>query len=196
MLRPRDPGWLTEDQDGTNVFVPGLLGAGLLISMVMLVSDGLRRIDPLRAQAARERETMAHAEGRVRDLHAVVSGREAEPPRFAYEPRGRFATLIGGLVAVALAVAVVWWSIGIYHGTGSVLNDRGWTIGGGVLVALILAFPGLLLLSSGLLGTAEPEWLKRLAARPPLGRPAGLDAGIGSGATGMIEAVDDAPACR
>ncbi|MGH9026147.1 MAG: hypothetical protein ACRDWD_08530 [Acidimicrobiia bacterium] len=175
MLPPREPGWLTEDQDGTNVFVPGLMGAGLLVSMAMLAADGFRRLDPFRAEATRERATQAHAEGRVRDLHAVASGTTATPPRFTRDPRGRPVSLTGGVLALGLAVAAVWWSFVIYNSTGSVLSDRGWTLGGGGLIALALAGPGLVLLASGLLGSATPDWLTRLATRPPLGRAAGVE---------------------
>jgi hypothetical protein len=175
MLRPRRPGWLTEDQDGTNVFIPGLMGAGLLVSVGMLLADGVRRLDPLRTRAARERAILAYAEGRVRDLHAVAIGTTPVPPRLAYAPRSRAARLTTGGIALGLATAAVWWSIAMYHSTGSVLSDRAWTVGAGVLVGLALALPGLVLLASGALGRAAPGWLTHLAGRPPLGRPVGLE---------------------
>jgi len=176
MLRPREPGWLTEDQEGTNVFIPGLMGAGLLVSMAMLVADGIRKVDPLRSQATRERAVALHAEGRARDIAAVPTGHHAEPPKLEYERRGRLTSVIAGVIGLVVAVAVVWWSITIYYGTGSVLSDRGWTVGGGVLIALLLAVPGFVLLASGASGRAAPAWLARLSQRPVLGRPVPLTA--------------------
>ena len=36
--------WIDDTEKGTNVFVPGIMGAGVLLSLGILISDGIARV--------------------------------------------------------------------------------------------------------------------------------------------------------
>jgi hypothetical protein len=151
------------------VFVPGLMGAGLIVSIVMLASDGLRRLLPVRGERARAVHVATRARARVHDL---VSVRTGEPPLSAAVsrvPRSRPVSLGLGALALAGAAAIMAGSVVVYRGHGSLLSGRGWPLGVGAALALPLGAAGLVLLLSGALGPRRPGWLERLARMEPLG---------------------------
>jgi len=151
------------------VFIPGLMGAGLIVSIVMLVSDGLRRLLPVRGQRARAVHIAKGAQARVHDL---VSVRTGEPPLLATVsrvPRPRAVSLTLGALALTGAGAIMVGAVIVYRGHGSVWSGRGWPLGVGLALALPLGAAGLVLLLSGVLGPRRPGWLDRLARTEPLG---------------------------
>jgi hypothetical protein len=170
MLYSRKPSWLTEDaEDGLNVFVPGLMVTGILVSMVMLVADQVRRLFPARGQRARAVRIEMKSRGRISDLAAVGLGVTPETPRIDRVPRDRFGAL--GLAAIALCAAglMAVATIGAYTTPGGTLYHRGWTLSFGFGVALIPAVLGAYWLLSAVLGRTQPEWMLRAARRWPFG---------------------------
>lgn len=153
----------------TGVFVPGLMGAGILLSIVMLVSDGLKKLFPVRGERARAAKVRAAARGRAHDLLAVGSGRPPQPARIRHVPRTRSGSLVLGVLAGVTATAVVAATEAIFHSDTGVLAERGWTLGAGYSLAAIFSVAGAVWLTSALLGNARPRWLEALASWPPLG---------------------------
>jgi hypothetical protein len=151
------------------VFVPGLMGAGIIVSVVMLVSDGLRQLLPARGGRARAVHITTRAQARVHDLVSVRTGEPPLPATVARVPRPRAVSLALGALALVCAAAIMAGAVVVYRGHGSVLSGRGWPLGGGVALALPLGAAGLVLLLSGALGPRRPGWLDRIARMEPLG---------------------------
>lgn len=151
------------------VFVPGLMGAGILLSIVMLVSDGVRRLFPVRGPRARAAHARRVAQGRVNDLLAVGRGVPPVPARVHHVPRRRGSAALLGLLATGIAGALVSATESIFHAQTGVLAERGWTLGAGYSAVGIFAAGAAVWLLSAVLDDARPRWLHRLAAMPPLG---------------------------
>lgn len=151
------------------VFVPGLMGAGILLSIVMLVSDGLRRVLPVRGERARAVRAEIAAVGRARDLLAVERGRPPRPHRVRQVPRERGPSLVLGALSTTVAVTVGRVTLTIFESRTGVLADRGWTLGFGYSAAALFGLAGLVWLASAALGSTRPPWLDRLARWGPLG---------------------------
>ncbi len=151
------------------VFVPGLMGAGLLVSMALLVADGARKLRPARGQRARALVLATRAHSRRRDFTTVPSGSHPAPVVLPRAPRPRPLSLGLGVLAAAVATLLVWGAVLAYRADGTTLSDRGWTIGGGVVLAALPAAAALVLLASGALGDHRPRWLDRLARAGVLG---------------------------
>lgn len=156
-------------REQAGVFVPGLMGAGILLSIVMLVSDGIKKLFPVRGERARAAKARAAARGRAHDLLAVGSGRPPQPARVRHVPRSRAGSLVLGVLAGATATAVVSATQAVFHSDTGVLAERGWTLGAGYSLAVLFGIAGAVWLSSALLGAARPRWLETLASWPPLG---------------------------
>lgn len=151
------------------VFVPGLMGAGIIVSIVMLASDGLQRLFPTRGKRARAVLIATRAQARVHDLVSVRTGEPPLPAEVARVPRPGVVSLALGALALAGAAAIMVGATVVYRGHGSVLSGRGWPLGAGAALALPLGAAGLVLVLSGALGPHRPGWLERLARVEPLG---------------------------
>ncbi len=156
-------------REQAGVFVPGLMGAGILLSIVMLASDGIKKLFPVRGERARVARARVAARGRAHDLLAVGSGRPPQPARVRHVPRSRVGSLALGLIGGLTAAAVVAATQAIFHSQTGVLAERGWTLGAGYSLAAIFSVAGAVWVTSGLLGDARPRWLETLASWPPLG---------------------------
>ncbi|MBI2168268.1 MAG: hypothetical protein HYU28_02030 [Actinobacteria bacterium] len=152
------------------VFVPGLMGAGILLSIAMLISDGARKLFPIRGDRARFAHARAAALGRANDLRAVVRGAPPVPARISHVPRGRLASIVLGLLAGASAAAVLAATHSFFNSDLAGLAGREeWGFGAGWMAAALLGSGSVIWLTAGALGSRRPSWLDRLAALPPLG---------------------------
>jgi hypothetical protein len=170
MLVPRRVFWVTEDEDaGLNVFVPGLMVTGILVSMIMLVADGIKRLMPARGEKARAVEMELKVRGRVTDLTSVALGNDPVPPRIDRVPRSRAASAGLALVFLSIAGLLIVATISAYTTPDTTLYERGWTLSIGFGAAALPAVFGLLWLVSVIFGDNPPEWLRRAARHWPVG---------------------------
>lgn len=151
------------------VFVPGLMGAGILVSIAMLVADGMRRLRPAVRGRARVWVQAVRAQGRVHDLVAVHSGEAPVSPPLPRVTRPRPAAFLLGVLAIAAGVAALLGAFELYRGSTGALGNRGWTIGAGLGVAVPLGGAGVVWLAAASLGASAPGWLRRIAATGVLG---------------------------
>lgn len=162
----RRPLWDFDEEVGLTVLVPGLMGLGFLISLVMLVADGIGRILP-RSGRRRAVAIASLSPARVSDVIAVVTGSPPTPRAVTRVPRPRIQALT--LAVIAGAGAVVAVVVGI-EGAAEVGVDRqAWVLGFGVFVAAILAGLAVLWLGTVVTGRSAPRWLRRLHNSWPLG---------------------------
>lgn len=151
------------------VFVPGLMVTGILVSMIMLVADGIKRLMPARGQRARAVAMEIKVRGRVSDLASVGLGVDPVPPRIDRVPRSRLSSAALALVAFSITGLLIVATIGAYTTPDSTLNERGWTLSIGFGAAALPAIVGLVWLASALFGSTPPEWLQRATRYWPIG---------------------------
>ena len=153
------------------VFVPGLMGAGILLSIAMLLGDGVRKVFPTRGERARAARIRSIALGRANDLRAVGQGVAPAPARVRRVPRRRFPALFLGLFAAVAAGALFALTQSFFDTDMVRLSGREeWGVGLGFAGAALFGAGALVWLLSGVLGTRGPEWVVRLASVPPLGQ--------------------------
>lgn len=149
--RRAESGW-ADDAGDLNVFVPGLMGAGILISGVILISDGVRHLLPSRG--VRRRINVVRGVRRIVVDLAEAAGIEiAERNLVRRERRSPWLYLAGALFSLPLATLAARWGFNAYSSTGSSLEGNGIAIVYGLvaagalaafgLVSLVLMIPGL-----------------------------------------------------
>ena len=158
------------------VFVPGLMGAGILVSILMLASDGIRKLFPVRGTRARAVRIQSIAVGRANDLRAVGQGVAPVPARIRHVPRRRLPALLLGVLAGGTAVALVVATESFFDSGMVRLSGREeWGEGAGFALAGLFGLGAAVWLLSGVLGPRRPEWIVRLASLPALGQLPDLD---------------------
>lgn len=168
MMPSRRPGGLLDglDPGHTHVFVPGMMGAGVLLSLGLLLSDAVQR---LRGDAGARREVQLGAWFITRDVVRSVHRDADLDPAVGLRSRRTYAVL-----------AVLVLALGVYGLIGSTWNylnpvDEGWVEDVAWVYALsLLAVAAILCLGSLLLRIAwtypqVPPWARRFLARTPLG---------------------------
>jgi hypothetical protein len=121
------------------VFFPALMGAGILVSGVLLLSDIVRRLMPNRGRRRRYRVAMG-TYGVIANT-AKAAGTQVEPPQFlTRRARPRSVYLIIAFVSVGVGAAALWTGIDAFEDSLGVFYRSPWAmgIGVGVFTALVL----------------------------------------------------------
>ncbi|MBI4260526.1 MAG: hypothetical protein HY658_08165 [Actinobacteria bacterium] len=160
---------MTEPQPALAVFVPGLMGAGILVSAGILLADGLRRLVPNRGL----RRRIAW----VRGVHGVVAaaarsaGQDVAPddpycrdfrPRWTYLGAGATLAVAGVLLAVAGAAS--------FEDPSGILHDNPWPLWAGGTTGGLVLLGGVFLLALGAVHRRAPVPVRRLVANSILGK--------------------------
>jgi hypothetical protein len=155
------------DVDAHRVFVPSMMGVGILLSLAVLASDALRALTPntarARAQARRRRQAqalvapLAHAVG----LPSTASHRRRLRARWVY-----VALFIGG---VSLSLYVAIGSTANYLRSDGYLEGVVWVETLAVASSLFFMALGLLALAIAWSYPVVPRRMRRIVDRTPLG---------------------------
>lgn len=158
-----------EMPEGLNVFVPGLMGAGILLSAVILVSDGVRKLLPNRG--VRRRLKVVLAVRRIVVDVAEAAGIDVEERNLVRRERRPAAVyLLVAFVALPLAVLVARWGFNAYSSSGSALEGNAMAIFYGMVGALAVGLPGLVSLWLSMPRLRPPQAVNWLVRRTPFGR--------------------------
>jgi membrane-associated phospholipid phosphatase len=181
--RERDP-YAGYDPFALRVFVPAVMSAGLLFSLLTLVRDGLAG---RRHRGERRRVGVAAAA-----VAADVLREEPDPSLRGLRPR-RFY-LVVGLALAAAACYLVPGALLNYAHDGGYVSDIAWLLSTSVLVAVLAAGTAALALATWWRWPEPPPVARRtLAATPLAGEPERLVAGGGGdpalGAAAFVGAV-------
>lgn len=159
---------MTEPEVTRAVFVPGLMGAGILLSAGVLLADGIRRLLPNRG--VRRRIVIA------RGVHSVVAGvaraaghEAATRELLRREPRPRWVYVLVGAALGALAGLVIRAGLDGYTGAGT-LQGNPWPISAGIIAGTALGLAASLSFTLGALGGRLPPPLRRLVVSTPVGQ--------------------------
>lgn len=119
------------------VFFPALMGAGILVSGVLLLSDTVRRLMPNRGQRRRHRIAVG-TYGLIAATARTV-GVSIDPPSFlTRRPRSRVTYLLVALIGTVAGATALWTGLDAYEDPLGVLFRSPWAIGLGV--AALIAF--------------------------------------------------------
>ncbi|NIV49571.1 MAG: hypothetical protein GWN46_23620, partial [Gammaproteobacteria bacterium] len=131
---PARRSWVFDDydEDRLHVFVPGAMGAGILLSIGILLSDAYRRVGGHRFA---QRRTAATARAVAAE---VVGGHDATavvPVGFRH-PRVFVMVVAGGVGLAALLLPGATWN---YFNPNGYINDIAWLWAGGVVTGIFFA---------------------------------------------------------
>ena len=162
-----DPG-SADDIGDLSVFVPGLMGAGILISAVILVSDGVRHLFP--SWGVRRKLNVVRGVRRIVVDMAEAAGIDiAERNLMRRERRSRWLYALAVAVTLPLSYFAGRWGFNAFSSTGSSLEGNAIAIFYGMVAAVALGGVGLVsvVLSIPGLDVAPVRWL---AGRAPFAR--------------------------
>jgi membrane-associated phospholipid phosphatase len=166
MSRDRDP-WADADVDRFGIFVPAIMSAGLLFSLVTVLRDAVhgrrrrnrrRRVDVAAAAVAGHVVTGAPA---TTVLERVLR------PRSAY--------LVTALTCLGVAASVVIGALGAYARPGGYVSHTAWLLALSLVTGTLMLWLGL---GAGLLFARYPDtpaWATELLISTPLGHAPGSD---------------------
>ncbi len=152
-----------------SVFLPGLMGAGILLSGGILLADGIKRLTPNRG--VRRRVAVAKAvhgvvEGAARAAGHSVPTHELFPRRL----RGRWTYVLVTVALMAAGLVATRLFTDAYTNPRGTLHDNPWTIALALLTDAPLLLGALLCGSLAVLHRHAPQPLLRLVAATWLGR--------------------------
>lgn len=152
-----------------SVFVPGLMGAGILLSGGILLADGIRRLVPVRG--VRRRVTMAMAvhsivEGAARAAGVKVPEHEILPRRL--RTRRAYGAMAAALIVTGLLTTRLF--LDAYADPNGSLHRNPWAIGLVVATDAPLALGVVLSGSLTVVRRRLPQPVRRLVTTSWLGR--------------------------
>jgi membrane-associated phospholipid phosphatase len=176
------------DVDRLNVFVPAVMSAGLLFSLVTVARDALHR---LRGNGGHRAALHARASA----IHVLTGA----PPRagLADGLRPRRFYLVVAATALALAGYVLVGSLGNYIRPGGYVAEAAWLLALSLVAAGVVAAVGVVSVAAFARWPEPPAWSQPLLTRTPLTQaPAAEDAAPGPGwaVSALIVAVTGAMA--
>jgi hypothetical protein len=159
------------EDEGPNVFVPGLMAAGILLSIVMLAADAAKWLWPSRGERARGARIAHKLQGRINDLESVALGTAPKPFRVKREPRGVVVSIALAIASFAATHEIFFATIRVYGARTGSLAQRGWTLSGGFFFASVCASIGVLAMLNVISPAGRrPRWLASVNSNWLLGR--------------------------
>jgi hypothetical protein len=151
------------------VFFPSLMGVGILISGVLLVSDWIRRLLPHRT-LRRKHDVVVGTYGVIADAVGAAGYRLKEPWFLKRGLRNRttYLGLSGGLAL--LGVGSIWAGAQFYADPLGLFYKSPWAVGIGTGVGAALLSVALVCLVSAVAYQSAPRPIAWLVSESPLGR--------------------------
>lgn len=151
------------------VFVPSLMGVGILASGAILLADLLRRHLPQRRLHRRHRVAMGTF--RVVSAAAAWADRDVSPGELLERaPRHRATYLVWAVGCGAAAVILPKAALAAFRDELGLFYSSPWMIGWGAGAAVIFGLAAILLLIVAAVSTRPPRPVAWLVARTALGR--------------------------
>lgn len=151
------------------VFFPSLMGVGILISGVLLVSDWIRRLLPHRT-LRRKHDVVVGTYGVISDAVGAAGYRLKEPWFIKRGLRNR-STYYGLAAAFSvLGAGSMWVGVEFYNDPLGLFYESPWAVGIGYGVGAALLVAALVCLVAGLAYRSAPRLIGWLVSESPLGR--------------------------
>jgi hypothetical protein len=165
------------------VFFPALMGAGILVSGVILLSDVMRRLMPNRGQRRRYRVAMGTF-GVIARTAATV-GVRIDPPEFLTRVlRTRSAYAVTAALCVGIGSAALWTGIDAFEDAHGVFYRSPWAIGLGVVIFVAFGLTAAMALTLTVVRSSRSAAVTWVVEHSPYGRISvpqrvAVDPGIG-----------------
>ena len=151
------------------VFFPALMGAGILVSGVVLLSDIVRRLMPNRGRRRRYRVAMG-TYGVIANA-AKAAGTRLDPPQFLtrqIRPRGVYLGI--ALLSAGIGAAALWTGIDAFEDSHGVFYRSPWAMGIGVGVFSALVLVSAVALALAALRSSRSPTLTWVVEHSPYGQ--------------------------
>ena len=164
---PRHTTWIDDTEKGTNVFVPSIMGVGVLLSLGILVADGINKV---RGDRGKQRERDLIAGYLAGDVFSSVHD-DASSGHGTRGLRRRWTYVLNSLVFIGIAIYGLIGSFWNYINPvdDGWVEDIAWVWAVSLLAVFGLLSLGLLLGYIALVYPTVPPWLRRFLARTPIG---------------------------
>jgi hypothetical protein len=159
--------WLDDDGD-LQVFVPGLMATGILVSVGMFIWDGVKKFLPDIGARKRAARLNMHSAGRVNDLMSIERGLAPTPVRIQRVRRSRTSALVLAMATLVTAATAAFVTFTAFSTEGTSFYGRGWTLSMGAAVVFMFGAPGVAWLCSAFLDDG-PRWVARAQTHWPIG---------------------------
>lgn len=151
------------------VFVPGLMGAGILLSAGILLADGVRRLVPNRG--ARRKVARASGVHTIVERTAVAAGIEVPEQRIQRRrPRPGWVYLSVSAVLVLAGILLIRLGVNTYADPRATLHENPWSIVLGDLAGVLLFLGAALGVVLAAFGRRARGPIARLISTTPVGR--------------------------
>jgi hypothetical protein len=151
------------------VFFPSLMGVGIIVSGMLLLSDWLRRLFP-QGRLRRQHAVAVGAYGAIEDALAAAGYSIAKPGFLHRVLRHRYTYLALAAVGVVFAASSVWAGLALHNDPRGVLFGNPWTVGIGSGLGAALAGLATISLVVAVRYRHLPGVLRRLVETTSLGR--------------------------
>lgn len=160
--------WFEEDDD-LQVFVPGLMATGILVSIVMLLWDGVKRFLPDLGRRRRAARLSMQTSGRINDLVSIELGEAPSFTQVERVRRSRGAALLLAVVSSVSTATVSLMTLAAYQAGHGPLAGRGWTLTVGMSAAGAFGLLTTTWLFAALGSERLPAWVERAQGLWPVG---------------------------
>ncbi len=172
--RVRQLGWVADVEDdltgeSLRVFVPSIMGAGILASLAILLVDCVRALNPRRTAARRRVQVGREALRLVAPVAEAVGMPIPAPPTLRRRLRSRRAYTAVFLVATTIALYVAIGSTANFLRPGGYLEGVVWVQAVATAASLLFVAIGLVALVLALRYPAAPAWAQVVVDHTPLG---------------------------
>ncbi len=152
-----------------SVFFPSLMGVGIIVSGVLLISDWLRRLFP-QSQIRRRHNVAVGAFGAVTDALAAAGYRLVEPSFLHRGLRRRRTYVVIATAASLLGAGVIQSGLAFYNDPLGLFFHSPWAIGIGYGIGAAAGVLALLSAAIAVRYANSPAWLQRFVAETLFGR--------------------------
>lgn len=157
------------DPAALNVFVPSIMGAGILASLAVLVADAVRALDPRRRGARRRVDLQRRALTLVVPLAEAIGVSRPEPPRLRRRLRSRRFYAVLFVLSVTLSLYVAIGSTANYLRPGGYLEAVLWVEVLALSASLFFLGLGVVALAVVVRHPVPPRWARAVIDHSPLG---------------------------
>ncbi|NNC91409.1 MAG: hypothetical protein HKN80_02830 [Acidimicrobiia bacterium] len=160
--------------DGLHVFVPALMGVGMIVSGLLVIADWVQGVLP-NGRIRRKQEIASGAAGVVKSVAEAAGHDVAGPDYHSREWRPRWAYAVSVVVFVAIGAGALLAGLLAFNDDAGLLYRNPWMVGLGVGTAGVLGLLALQLLFFALVHRrsfraahvlVETTWFGRLKMPP------------------------------
>jgi hypothetical protein len=151
------------------VFFPALMGAGILVSGVLLLSDAVRRLMPNHGRQRRYRNAVG-TYGIVAATARTVGVSIHRPSFLTRRPRSAVAYIAVAAVGILLAAISLSTGLDAYEDPLSVFSGSPWAIGIGVAAFVCFLLISVIALVLVALGSSDLRVVRWIVEHSPFGR--------------------------